>query len=753
MQLMTWTLARLGSRFNLLFEPHQRRLMHSALGRFLDRPLDLMVGLVEPDGTRRVLPFSQDGELLFNCEQNERFNSITFRGFSEKYRLRYELNFHSVFYPQDEALCTMPAFYVEVRLNPVSRVRWEAEAGPRPDKLRLFIRLGREDTQITARGGSGGDSEQLPRIDLRYRNAMRPHVAGIDPHDPTNEDFWHVDVSERIVSLNPEAQVDESGRGLVLELPVTEVGSGVKWRMVWGACCTDKVLEVQSGDTMLEGRFRYVRRWPDIEAVVRDAIDHRDERLAYSRRLEKLIDQAPLPASQRHLINQGFQSYLSNTFWCDLSDGEPWFSVWEGSCFFHSTVDVEYNASLLHLNFWPQLLALQLRRWAGFLRPHGDSGGAVLEHDIGWGPRGGKCAYPHPMPVEENANYLLLLSAYSRWTGDMGVARDHVAQIERLVRYLLWTDRDDSGFSSEGTANTIDDANAATQFSRKQTYLAIKRVAALRAADDLLARCDREALAAECRRVAAAAVPKIEAAAWLADHYAVCVDASAVGVRDAWTGQYLTESQFEGADAYSIYTANGLLLPLMTGQEPLFDVKRLRQDLLSAERETLSFYGCGHSSSEPENVWISQNVWRDLVAAYLDEAWAFTLSGHYWDMQVMSNTGAQSKGFIDTYINNNLCFYPRGATALGYLLAYPRLVVNRLAPGGPHVSVNPTRHMPQRWPLFALADWKARKIPVCVVDSAGRVTIEGETDPVVVRSESAARPSPSSSRPMGARGG
>ena len=35
MQLMTWTVARLGSRFNLLFEPYHRRVMHSALGRFL----------------------------------------------------------------------------------------------------------------------------------------------------------------------------------------------------------------------------------------------------------------------------------------------------------------------------------------------------------------------------------------------------------------------------------------------------------------------------------------------------------------------------------------------------------------------------------------------------------------------------------------------------------------------------------------------------------------------------------------------
>ena len=123
MQLMTWTVARLGSRFNLFFDPYHRRVMHSALGRFLDQPLDLMVGLVEPDGTQRVLPFTTRGKPLYNCEQFERLNSITFRGFSETCKLRFEFNIHSVFYPQDEKLCILPAFYLEMRISPAPRIR------------------------------------------------------------------------------------------------------------------------------------------------------------------------------------------------------------------------------------------------------------------------------------------------------------------------------------------------------------------------------------------------------------------------------------------------------------------------------------------------------------------------------------------------------------------------------------------------------------------------------------------------------
>jgi hypothetical protein len=102
-------------------------------------------------------------------------------------------------------------------------------------------------------------------------------------------------------------------------------------------------------------------------------------------------------------------------------------------------------------------------------------------------------------------------------------------------------------------------------------------------------------------------------------------------------------------------------------------------------------------------------------------------------MQIAANTGDQSCGFIDTYIYNNLSFYPRGATAMGYLMAGPRLVMDRLAAGGSRISVEPDRTFPQRWPLLPLADWRAGKIPVCVVDPDGNVLIENEMDPVIVR--------------------
>ncbi|MEX2213341.1 MAG: DUF4965 domain-containing protein [Phycisphaeraceae bacterium] len=733
---MSWILARLGSRFSLLFEPHQRRIRQSALGRFLDEPVDLMVGLVEPDGTERVLPFSRRGTLLNNCEQFERLNSITFRGFSEKYRLRYEFNIHSVFYPQDESLCTMPAFYLEIRLTDSPAVRLAKPVGRRPKKIKLFIRLTRPGTEITASINEAGNG----RIDLAYQAPIVPRPdEGVGVHGPDlPPDARRVQVHERIHSVTPGCVVDPDGKGLTLELPVTEEGSGVKWRLVWGAHCGDPVMTVRQGDTTRQARFKYASTLPSIDEVMKLAVEQRDDRLAHSRRFEKLMDVASLTASQRHLINQTFHAFLSNTYWLQLDDGagnatdNEWFSVMEGNSFYHSTLDDEYNTSLFYLSIWPGLLAMQLEQWPLLERSHKQSGGAFLSHDMGRGAAVGAQAYDHDMPVEENCNYFLLLQAYAHWTGDLSIVQSRADLLERLAKYLIWTDADGSGFPSEGTPNTIDDAGPASQVARKQTYLAVKRLAALAAAGDLLQRVGRAATAELCLKTVECDVPKVERAAWLGDHYAVCVDKSSTGVIDIRTGESLPYDEVPGWDAYSIYTANGLLLPLMCGQPALFDLTRLRSDIYNAMRETLSPYGCGHNSLERDNVWVSQNLWRDHLGQYLGLSWPVLLSPRYWDLQVMSNTHEQSLGYVDTYIGNNLSFFPRGVTSIGYLFGHTRLVIDRLAEGGPRITVQPDRNMNQRYPLLPLADWKAGKIPTCVVDTNGRVSIESAIDEVVV---------------------
>jgi hypothetical protein len=757
MQLMSWTISRLGSRFSLHFEPYKRRVLHSALGCFFDRPLDLMVGLIEPDGTERVLPFSQQGKPLYNCEQFERMNSITYRGYSQHYRLRFEFNIHSVFYPRDDDLCTMPAFYIELRVSSVDHVRWTKADGPTPERVKLFVRLNRPDTEISAHhvGKTQGENpiDIGPQIDLQYQVDANPKLsASMDrPEEfgpmPAIEPDRTFNVHECIASLNADAQLDASGSGLILELPVVDASEGVKWRLVWGAHCGDPIMRFDLDNPQSSVRFKYAAKHDSIDAIMHDAIDQRDDRLNHSRRFEKIFDQTQLNQAQRHLIHQSFQSFLGNTFWSevtDLSHGtnenksgpREWFANMEGASLYLSTMDVEYNICLWYLAIWPGLLAMQLDQWPVFEVRHEPSEGGYLRHDLGQGTHLTGQAFGHDMEVEENCNYLLMLQAYTHWTGKTAVAKRHAELIARLARYLIWTDQDGSGFPSEGIANTLADASPASQFARKQTYLAVKRLTALRAAGDLLRILDENDLAHRCEKMVETDAQKVEEQAWLGDHYAVCVDRSAVGLIDSSTGDPLPYEELPGWDAYSIYTANGVLLPSIIGQPCPFDIERLLKDLTSARRETLGPYGCGHSSYEINNIWVSQNLWRDHLARYQGLEEQITAE-RYWDMQVMSNTGDLSLGFVDSYIGNNLCFTPRGITSIGYLLAYPRLVVDRLAAGGSKITVAPDRHYAQRWPLIALADWRAGKIPVCVVDHHGNVTIEGEIDPVIIKGQPA----------------
>ncbi|XAM01320.1 hypothetical protein OT109_07985 [Phycisphaeraceae bacterium D3-23] len=744
MQLMTWQLARLGSRFGLLFEPYKQRVMHGAMGRFLDRPLDLCVGMVEPDGAERVLPFTKHGRQLVSCEQFERFNSITFRAYSEVLGVRFELNLHSPFYPQDEKLCTMPVFYLECRVHHMVHARWRKQQEERAaEKVKLFLRLSRPDTEVTASDG---------QIDLAYGNHLtfNPDRGSPFPEkNPPPKGGPTVAVRERIVSLTPGATPTAQGDGIEITMPVTMPDAGEKWRLLWCAHVADPVMQVGrgGGDTgggggrSFEATFRYVDHWPDLDALVEDAVETRDDHLAHSRRTEKLIQQAPLNLPQAHLLNQSWQSYLANTWWMSHEDPgvaeetsppgtrASWFSVTEGSRLYQSTLNAECNSAMFYLALWPKLLRMQLSQWIERCGSHEESGGRIIVHDLGLGLDASHATYKHPSPAEQNSDFLALLQAYCHWTGDTALVREHHATITGLAKYLDWTDRDHSGFPSVGHTSTHSSRyTPGFRASPKQTYLAIKRIVGLRAAADLLKHAEDPDVAPDAKRFderADDAANRVSRDAWVGDHLAVCVDPALEG-----------EGAANVREIYCIYNSNGELLPYMAGVPTAMPRDLIQVDIYAAQRETKRRYGNCNTTVETDHLRISQNLWRDMLARYLQLQGPSSAS-HYWDMQVMANTHHQSKGFVDAYITDNLAHYPRGVTTLGYFLATPQLIIDKLAPGagGTYITIDPDRRLPARWPLLPLADWKAGRVPIAVVDAQGRVTIEAELDPIIIHGQ------------------
>ncbi|MGB0768670.1 MAG: glutaminase domain-containing protein [Phycisphaeraceae bacterium] len=736
MQLMSWQIARLGSRFGMLFEPYKQRVMHGAMGRLLDRPMDLCVGMVEPDGTERTLPFTALGKPLVNCEQFERFNSITYRGYSGKHNIRFELNIHSPFYPQDEKLCLLPVFYLEFRVHHVIHARWRQQAAEPDMNVRLFLRVNRPDTQVFVDEG---------QIHMRYDNHLSFNADRSSPFPETNpppQGGPTVRALERIVSLNPEAEPTPEGDGLTIRMPVTMPDQGSKWRLLWCAHVSEPIAKVRrQGDKLYDAHFRYVDHWPTIDDAVQEARATRDDHLAHSRRVEKLVQQAPMNIAQQHLVNQAWQSYLANTFWlshedpgveddkCPADARASWFSVVEGSRLLQSNLNAECNAAMFYLAMWPRLLKMLLRQFLERVGEHEPSDGAIVDHDLGSALDLTAPAYDHPSPTDQNADLLALVQTYSRWAGDTSLVRDHHETLTKLANFLSWTDRDHSGFPSTGVSTTHGSRySPAFRSSPKQTYLAVKRSVGLRAAADLLKHAGTPDVAPKAKafeQEGERAADKIVKEAWYGDHFMVCVDPA-----------FTADVGRDLGNVYCIYNANAELLPLMVGMPTALPDELLVQDLASGKRETMRRYGCCNTTLETDHLRISQNLWRDMLARYLKVPWRSSAS-HYWDMQVMCNTHLQSKGFVDAYITDNLAHYPRGVTALGYLLAGPRLIIDRLAPGsgGTYITIDPDRTRAARWPLMPLADWKAGKVPIAVVTEDGKVRIESELDQIIIHGQ------------------
>lgn len=688
---MATPVSRLGSRFTLVFDPDARHVLHSALGRWLDFPTDCAIGVESEDGEVRALPFTRRFPLFEVTEQHLRLCGVSYTARSVALGIGLRADIVAPFYPRDEWASLAPLFVVRLEVFPQGeRVFWTTPSRV-TQRGRVFLRLQRDGLHFTP---------AHDRLKLGYSVPKRVWQGERQP--PTDwgrgEEAWWCE--ERLVPLAPGAELLDDGIAFRFDL---DDPARRRFELVWCAFVDEPVLTVFGQPAS----FKYRWLFTDVDAVADFAVRHRDELLSKTQTMENLLDEAGLTKAQADLIRFAFQNFLLNSWWVVRDDGNEWFSVWEGSCHFHSTVDVEYNDALIYIALWSELLELLLDEWALFEMR--DEVGNYLAHDMGGQLEVGRQAYHHPMPVEENANFLLMLHCLWRWTGKRELVERHADLAKRLTDYLERSDTTGNGFPNRGTANTIDDASPAVQFAREQVYLAVKTLCACHAAAQMADALGDAVWAERCRTIVARIRKTLDDQAWLGDHYAVCLERTADGLVDAWTGQPL-QGALIGWDAYSIYTANGLLYLLLSDNLPPLDYDRLRVDIVQAYRAALSEYGCTHTSADRSNVWVSQNLWRDFIAAYLNAPLPDN-APRYFALQAFMNTAGLTKGFIDTYLTNNLCFYPRGITSVGYLMALCGLQIDRVRGV---VRVRRQAPYPCRVPLLPLADWERGVIPTVV---------------------------------------
>ncbi len=676
MQLISDAVAVLGSRHGLLFNPHARETKLIRFDRFDESPAFSFRAGLRVDGRELIFPLSNDGELFRLLDQRISPCASTLIGLDPTSGLKIRLSFVTPFRPRDADFSTTPALGIELAVEPIGgQFRWEKVPTRLPAEVDVFLEI-------------RGDVFEIAHIDercleLNFSTEVRPS------YDPSNSapNPSRVFQRDRLVALSGSLV----GTTFLKKIVPQNDAVNEALRVVW---CTwsDPILRVKEVLTP----FRYTRRFKRLEDVETWAKKEGGSIFENASKVDGIVAKATVGISVHHLLAQTLHSWLACSWWTLRSTSE-WFSIWEGNCYFHSTVDVEFTQAPFYLAVWPELLGLELDQWPEFSKSGeellGDAGKdtSFLSHDCGSYTEATGQAYPHEMEVEETANYVLMAFSYSRRTGDGSLLNRHADTLGRYLRFLLACDTSGNGVPDIGVANTIDDGSPAIQYGKQQTYLAVKVLAALQTGGELLRSLNRSDLATRCENQASRLRTTIERDGWMADHFAVLLEKSGT-LQDPWSGKKIHWETIPGWDAPHIYTANTLPILDMVGFDLGLDKDKLRQDLVTSTARCLREYGCVHTDFDRGALaalsqhsglagasrnpgWISMNITRDLAAFYrgIDLR---NLTERYWEWQLVTNS-REAALFFETFDGNDLHFYPRGVAIWGIFDALGGIVISR----------------------------------------------------------------------------
>jgi hypothetical protein len=773
-------LGRLGSRFMINFVPQLLAWRQSPLGTWTEDLSELVLAFKDSDGDIRCLPFTDRYPVFGNVDQELTLTGVSYTCQDPSLPFAATVTFKAPFYPEDTKLSTAPFFYAEIEVTNTSGAPVSGEF--------ILVRAHKDNNTGGAAPVALGGSSSGYKYQTKYTYADESRIA---PSSTYSVSFWEglavddtTDVDLNFADITDTSWIwaSPSGYPLPYQHQVYTFDpkgySGLRWsfsslpaassdsRTVVLAChTTSNVLTVRKGASNAPQAFLYRNpAGPNLASV--------DEVVSYALGADRATIEgkasffdgvlsdtylSPLSQDGLDLAAYALQSFIINTWWVYDGSGE-WFSVWEGTpCMFHSTIDVEYNDAWFYLYFWPDLLEKLLQEWPLFQKTNAQ--GKYLSHDMGSVAQATGMAYPHDMPVEENANYILLL--YSAWksNGDTAFMSGEFGHVKDYAKFIFACDTDGDGLPDLNVANTIDQGSEAVQNARNQTYLGVKALAAYRAAAEM-ARAQAfpdTNFIESCEKRVRLINLTLEGKLWLGDHFAVCADPS------------ISPAE---SDAYSIYASNGLLYLLAAGLDPGLtsaNLARFQQDLTSAASKTERRYGFVHTSLNNENQWVSQNIWRDAlgywlgvedwpqeqadrIASYwnLEHYYATKKNGGYWDVcdyrdfYFLGTSEAAGLGFsgtadassyleearveaggargayaLDSAYQQSLGYYPRGTAFFSYIGAMARLRLDRASD---YLVYDPA-HAPGRVPVFSCADWgavnPAQRIPVLVFNTTG----------------------------------
>lgn len=232
--------------------------------------------------------------------------------------------------------------------------------------------------------------------------------------------------------------------------------------------------------------FRYTEWFKSVDDVIDYAFTYQEEIIQKTNRFESQLKQQLPNPKQYWLAAQAFHSYLGNT-WLVQPQNQPnhfRFLVWEGEFKYINTVDVAHEHGVLEGKFIPWAIRSELDQWQKSVQR--DDYGPVIPHDIGkrldifnrqtYGVSG---MFPSAMPVEENANFILLSYWYWFQTQDDAYIKRQLPFLMDLFSSLVARDTNHNGLADiVGTTTYDNPGNLSLLKAPDNVYLSIKQFAA-----------------------------------------------------------------------------------------------------------------------------------------------------------------------------------------------------------------------------------------------------------------------------------
>ncbi len=228
--------------------------------------------------------------------------------------------------------------------------------------------------------------------------------------------------------------------------------------------------------------FYYTKWYPSILQVLDDVEKNYNKIIQESDRFERALKIKDQDEEKKDLMILAFRNYVANTWFLDSEKG-PKFYVWGGGFGMISSLPVSMEVEIM-AKLFPWTLKLQLSEWKKYLTTEKKSGLLYLKHDMGYDQQVGfsyhedsKKVKEPTMPVEQNADFIILLYWYYHITKDKRFIEDLNLQAFRLMMA-----NKKRGYRKSGIANTdnytVYNASNMLYNCSLNTYLAIKECVA-----------------------------------------------------------------------------------------------------------------------------------------------------------------------------------------------------------------------------------------------------------------------------------